>query len=78
MQISKLQCTQHSFTFNDGSQVHWYPLDEKGKSYGYFTLSIWLYKETGIIRIVEDRTGPPSAKASLHWLKLAIKDWKDK
>lgn len=78
MQISKLQCTLHAFTFNDGSRVVWHPLDEKGKSHGYFTVAIHVKTEEGGITISEDRQGPPTAKASLHWLKWAYKDGKIK
>ena len=74
MKVSKLKPVIHSFTFNDGSKVIWYPLDEKGRSSGYFTVEV--HKKTGDddIKLWKDRMGPPTAKASLNILKWAYKD----
>lgn len=74
MQISKLKCILHAFTFNDGSRVVWHPIGATDKAHDLFRVSIQFKTEDGGEAISQDRNGPASAAYSLHLLKNALKD----
>lgn len=73
--MRKLIVLVHSFYFNDGTYVKWTPVKDDGKAMGLFDVSIeFPPTDAGSDIIRSQHHGPPSAKASLHWLKWAKKD----
>jgi hypothetical protein len=73
--ISALACVSRRYEFNDGSVVLWRPVDDSNKAHGIFRVDIAVKMADGGVRVTwEERQGPPSESASLHWLKWAIKN----
>jgi hypothetical protein len=74
LHLSKLKCVRHVFVFNDGSEVAWYPTDPNGKGHQLFAVAFRIKTSYGSLSFSDQIVGPASAAASLHYLKLILKD----
>lgn len=75
--MSKLIVLIHSFYFNDGTYVKWFPVNEGGKAHDLFDVVIeFPPTDRGSDIVRSQHMGPASAAASLHLLKWAKKDRK--
>lgn len=78
MKGKKLIVTLHSFYFSNGCSVKWMPVVNDGKAHGLFNVTISFPLTDGSDTVFTQRQGPPTAHASLHRLKWAIKDRENK
>jgi hypothetical protein len=76
--MSKLTIKIHSFYFNDGTYVKWFPADDSGKVMGLFKVVIeFPPTDRGSDTLSFSKLGPPTGHASKYLLKWAIKDRKN-
>lgn len=68
----KLVCTRYNYTFSEGWEVVWFPIDPADHR-GGFEVTAKHHHERGGDSVVYGYSGPPSLVSSIHLIKLAIK-----
>lgn len=71
--LPNLVCTRYNYTFSEGWEVVWFPIDPADHRGGY-NVSVKHHHDNGGDSVAYTYRGPASLHSSLHLIKVAIKN----